>query len=133
MDDDWFVRNITIVIGVLDAILSFLSSLGLLCILALLLAPLDEDVAEQDKAAATNDRTNDDSALRAASHVVTAIAVAVAITARPAAGAESSAASASLKLAQLGNQPELISIFFIFHRFRREIRVWIVFVRPFRV
>ena len=82
MDDDRFVRNITFVIGVLDAILSLLSSLSLFCILALLLAPLDEDVAEQDEAAATNDGTNDDSAFRAASHVVAAIAVAVAVAAR---------------------------------------------------
>ena len=133
MDNDRFVGHIALIIGVLDAILSLLPSFSLLRVLALLLAPLDEDVAEQNEAAATDDRTNDDSALCTATHVVTAITVAVAVAARPATGAKSSATSATLKLTQLGYQPELISIVFIFHRFRREVRVWVIFGRPFGV
>eukprot|EP00354_Favella_ehrenbergii_P000160 CAMPEP_0170466668 /NCGR_PEP_ID=MMETSP0123-20130129/10538_1 /TAXON_ID=182087 /ORGANISM="Favella ehrenbergii, Strain Fehren 1" /LENGTH=69 /DNA_ID=CAMNT_0010732847 /DNA_START=606 /DNA_END=815 /DNA_ORIENTATION=- len=69
----------------MNAVLPLLATLGLLLLLALLLDPLDEDVAEQAEAAATDDGANNYSRLSAAAHIIAAVAIAVAVTARPAA------------------------------------------------
>ena len=76
---DWLIRDISFIIGLLNAILSLCPSLSLLCILALLLAPLDEDIAKEDETAAANNRTDNDGALTTSTHIIAAIAIAVAV------------------------------------------------------
>ena len=127
MDNDGLIGDIALVVRLLNSVFSLLSSLCLLRILALLLAPLDEDVAEKDEAAAANHRTHDDGALRASSHVIAAVTVAVAVAARSAARAEATATASTFQLTEFFKQPEIVAVLFkIFKIRRRRERVWLV-------
>ena len=127
MDNDGLIGDIALVVRLLNSVFSLLSSLRLLRILALLLAPLDEDVAEKDKAAAANHRANDDGALRASSHVITAVTVAVAVAARSAARAEASAAASTFQYTEFLEQPEIVAVLLKIIKVRRRgRRFWLV-------
>ena len=85
VDNDGLIGDVALVVRLLNPIFTLLPTLSLLRILALLLAPLDEYVAEKDEAASADHRADDDGALSATSHVIAAVTVAVSVAARSAA------------------------------------------------